>query len=152
MKRPANDAPVIRATRWVIMGRLRAWPAGLLVACSPALVNGCTDPGSLGFDYDFARGPSGWVSGFADYPVGQDAFYMLEADFRPLRPLSTPPGAPSTSPGRTAATTSGCITRPRWRFLRILSFECASRSRSPPTPPAAAWVPAARQERLLVLE
>jgi hypothetical protein len=47
---------------------------------------GCSDTGSLGFDYDFARGPSGWVEGFADYPADQDAFFMLEADYRALPP------------------------------------------------------------------
>ena len=26
----------------------------------------CSDTGSLGFDYDFARGPAGWEEGFAD--------------------------------------------------------------------------------------
>jgi hypothetical protein len=54
---------------------------------SAGLGAGCSDSiGTLGFDYDLARGPSGWVAGFADYPAGQDAFFMLEADYRPLLP------------------------------------------------------------------
>jgi len=57
---------------------------GLLMGA--VLAAACSDDGSLGFDYDFARGPSGWVEGFADYPFGQDAFYMLEADYRALEP------------------------------------------------------------------
>ncbi len=33
---------------------------------------------------DFAAGTAGWNAGFADYPVGQDAFFELDADYRPL--------------------------------------------------------------------
>lgn len=58
----------------------------LVFLCGVIAGSSCSDTGSLGFDYDFARGPSGWVPDFADYPAGQDVFYMLEADYRPLEP------------------------------------------------------------------
>jgi hypothetical protein len=39
---------------------------------------------------DFAQGTQGWIADFADYPVGQDDFYELEADYRTLpEPLNT---------------------------------------------------------------
>ena len=70
--------------------RHRGWLAAGILATGLALASGCSDDGSLGFDYDFARGPSGWVAGFADYPAGQRPLFMLEADYRPLpAPLDT---------------------------------------------------------------
>ena len=33
---------------------------------------------------DFRQSGQGWVAGFADYPVGEDAFYELTADYRAL--------------------------------------------------------------------
>ena len=67
-------------------GRLAA---GVLAA-GLALASGCSDTGSLGYDFHFSRGPAGWAEGFADYPAGQDAFFMLEADYRALpAPLDT---------------------------------------------------------------
>jgi hypothetical protein len=56
----------------------------LLVA---AACHSPTSPGSVvTSSFDFAAGPQGWVSGFADYPAGQEAFYELVADYRPLPP------------------------------------------------------------------
>jgi hypothetical protein len=66
--------------------RHRGWFAGCALAVALALANGCSDDESVGFEYEFAGGPSGWVEGFADYPVGQDGFFMLEADYRALLP------------------------------------------------------------------
>ena len=41
-------------------------------------------------DPNFPSATQGWVAGFADYPVGQDGFFELEADYRALRaPLNT---------------------------------------------------------------
>ncbi len=58
--------------------------SGLLCA------TGCSDGDSLGFDYDFSRGPSGWVEGYADYPASEEPIFMLEADYRALpSPLDT---------------------------------------------------------------
>lgn len=57
--------------------------AGPVVALLLALP-GCSDDESIGFDFDFGQGSAGWEADFADYPVGEDAFYMLEADDRPL--------------------------------------------------------------------
>jgi len=54
----------------------------VLAAC------GADDPQTIRID--FAPGTQSWVAGFADYPVGQDNFYELEADHRPLpAPLNT---------------------------------------------------------------
>ena len=35
---------------------------------------------------DFTQGPQGWTAGFADYPVGQESFFELTADYRALLP------------------------------------------------------------------
>lgn len=34
--------------------------------------------------FDFAQGNHGFVAGFADYPVGEETFYELESELRPL--------------------------------------------------------------------
>jgi hypothetical protein len=34
-------------------------------------------------DFDFSTGDHGWTAGFADYPVGQEAFFELQAELRP---------------------------------------------------------------------
>jgi hypothetical protein len=68
----------------------RSGLAACVLAAGLAFANGCSDTRSLGYDFHFSRGPSGWVEGFADYPAGQDAFFMLEADYRALAaPLDT---------------------------------------------------------------
>ena len=36
------------------------------------------------FTLDFRQTDRGWVGDFADYPVGEDAFYELVAEYRPL--------------------------------------------------------------------
>jgi len=49
----------------------------LLLSC------GCgADP--MTFALDFRQSDQGWNGGFADYPVGQDAFYELGAEYRAL--------------------------------------------------------------------
>lgn len=50
-----------------------------------------TDPsGTTTAIADFSYGQHQWESGFADYPVGQEAFYELEAEYRNLpAPLDT---------------------------------------------------------------
>jgi hypothetical protein len=75
------------------MAMAGAWPAppvagallsGLLCA------TGCSNSGSVGFDYDLGRGPSGWEEGFADYPASDEPIFMLEAGYRALpAPLDT---------------------------------------------------------------
>ena len=54
----------------------------LLVVMSGACSN--DDPKTIRID--FAAGTTGWNAGFADYPVGEDAFFELEADYGPLMP------------------------------------------------------------------
>ena len=41
---------------------------------------GCSGDDPMTIRIDFRQSGQGWVAGFADYPVGQDAFYELEAD------------------------------------------------------------------------
>ena len=58
-------------------------------------VIGCSS-GSSGEEVsiDFAQGPQGGTAGFADYPVGQEAFFELTADYRTLpAPLESMGGA-----------------------------------------------------------
>ncbi len=43
--------------------------------------------------------PQGWSHGFSDYPVGEEGFYKLKADYRPL-PASYFGGAGSCLPPR----------------------------------------------------
>ena len=72
---------------------MRSWKRWALVgtvSLSFLTLPGCSDDESVGFDFDFGLNPAGWEAGFADYPVGEDAFYMLEADYRGLpEPLET---------------------------------------------------------------
>jgi len=72
-------------------GRVRSLPAHAVLLLAVAMAAGCSDASkTLGFDYNFAQGPAGWVAGFADYPAANEDIFMLEADYRPLRePLDT---------------------------------------------------------------
>ncbi len=38
------------------------------------------------FRFNFTKGTQGWQGGFAEYPLGQDVFYELIFDYRPLLP------------------------------------------------------------------
>ena len=56
-----------------------------------ALIGGCsghpTEPtDALTFDFDFSRGPQGFVAGFADYPPDHADFYELTSGYRALPP------------------------------------------------------------------
>jgi len=64
----------------------QGWLVAGVLAIGVACGAGCSDDESIGFDYDFAGGPSGWVEGFADYPAGQDGLFELVADYRALEP------------------------------------------------------------------
>jgi len=66
------------------MTNRRRWVLASSAAVCLLALPGCTDDDSVGFDFDFGRGPAAWEAGFADYPVGEDAVYKLEADYRPL--------------------------------------------------------------------
>ena len=49
----------------------------------------CSDEEAMTVALDFRQTDRGWVGDFADYPVGEDEFYELVADYRPLpEPLS----------------------------------------------------------------
>lgn len=51
------------------------------------LLSGCSE-GSRGEEavIDFTLGTKGFTAGFSDYPVGQERFFELEDDYRPLPP------------------------------------------------------------------
>jgi hypothetical protein len=55
-----------------------------LVALASLQCGNPVSPRAVTFTCDFAAGADGWVSGFADYPAGENAFYELVADYRPL--------------------------------------------------------------------
>jgi hypothetical protein len=70
------------------------------VLLAAAACHSPTSPGSaMTSSFDFADGPQGWMPGFADYPAGQETFYELMADYRPL--------PPSLAAGRSALYISG---------------------------------------------
>ncbi len=58
--------------------------------CLLPLLAACNNDDPQTVRIDFTQGTQGWVAGFADYPVGQDGFFELEADYRALlSPLNT---------------------------------------------------------------
>ena len=68
----------------------RRWPVVVILVIGLVCLVACSDKGSLGYGYDFARGPAGWIELFADYPAGQEGLFNLVADYRPLpAPLDT---------------------------------------------------------------
>lgn len=53
----------------------------------------CSNDDSTAIAIDFRQSSHGWAGDFADYPIGEDAFYELEADYRALPdPLSSSGG------------------------------------------------------------
>ncbi len=54
------------------------------------LVAGCSNDDPQTIRIDFSQGAQGWVGSFTDYPVGEDDFFELKVDYRPLlQPLNT---------------------------------------------------------------
>jgi len=47
-------------------------------------LGGCSGDDRMTIPLDFRQSERGWVAGFADYPVGQDDFFELQADYRAL--------------------------------------------------------------------
>lgn len=56
----------------------------LLSACGSDIDSSHLDPHASHLTIDFNEGGSGWKSGFADYPAGEEAFYELSAGIAPL--------------------------------------------------------------------
>jgi hypothetical protein len=67
---------------------LRFLPAfSMVVLLASALA--CSNDDPMTFAIDFRQSSQGWVGDFADYPIGEDAFYELGTDHRALpEPLS----------------------------------------------------------------
>ncbi len=66
---------------------LHGWPFCLSLL---TLLAGCKNDDPHTVRIDFTQSTQGWVGGFADYPIGEEAFFELEADYRALRaPLNT---------------------------------------------------------------
>ncbi|MGH8502947.1 MAG: PEP-CTERM sorting domain-containing protein [Gammaproteobacteria bacterium] len=51
---------------------------------------GDNDDDEKTFSFDFSNSARGWTGGFADYPFGQEAFFELLFDLRPLLPDLNP--------------------------------------------------------------
>lgn len=62
--------------------RSRAARLANVIAIAASLGACSEDPTT--FPLDFRQSDQGWEGGFADYPVGEDAFYELLVDYRPL--------------------------------------------------------------------
>ena len=61
----------------------------ILYIVTSFVLGACSGDDPMTIRMDFRQSDQGWVASFADYPVGQDAFYELEADYRALpEPLS----------------------------------------------------------------
>lgn len=56
----------------------------ILCIATGVVLAGCSGDDPMTIRVDFRQSDQGWVAGFADYPVGQDAFFELEADYRAL--------------------------------------------------------------------
>ncbi len=54
------------------------------IAAGCCLCELCPLAGTVELSYDFGDGAHGWQAGFADYPVGTDAFHELDSGIRPL--------------------------------------------------------------------
>jgi hypothetical protein len=66
------------------MSRNASWCVRLLSAVSLAVLL-CVLPASgQTVHFDFSTGTHGFIAGFADYPVGEETFYELDAGLRPL--------------------------------------------------------------------
>ena len=72
-------------------GRLRvSWRA--VISLAALLMLGCNSDNPIGpsdeitVRLNFSMGQQGWTAGFADYPVGQEAFFELDSDYRALPP------------------------------------------------------------------
>ena len=63
-----------------------ASPLRLVALFIVVLSGACTNDSPQTIRIDFAAGTAGWVAAFADYPVGQDAFFELDTGYRPLMP------------------------------------------------------------------
>ena len=64
--------------------------AMLVLAVGSWCLTGCSDADTVGYDFQFSRGPQGWVELFADYPADNEGIFGLVADYRPLpEPLNT---------------------------------------------------------------
>jgi len=68
----------------MMMQRLRRGLVASVLAVGLLSLAGCSDTGSLGYDFHFSRGPQGWMELFADYPADNEGIFELVADYRPL--------------------------------------------------------------------
>ena len=62
------------------------------------VIGGCSDhpnepTDALTFNFDFSRGPQGFIAGFADYPPAHAESYELTSDYRTLPPPLEPQSA-----------------------------------------------------------
>jgi hypothetical protein len=67
----------------MIQGARRRLAAGVLALGASPLC-GCQDRGSVVYDFQFSRGPQGWVELFADYPANKTAIPSTASWWRRL--------------------------------------------------------------------
>jgi hypothetical protein len=83
-----------RCIQWCIVGLL---PLSLDLFSASGFISsdgvfGCSsgdaflDGGERTFSFNLTEGTQGWRGGFAEYPLGQEVFYELIFDYRPLLP------------------------------------------------------------------
>ena len=63
--------------------KARCCVRGIFVVVAAAILQVLPASGQT-VHFDFSTGDHGFVAGFADYPVGEEAFYELDAGLRPL--------------------------------------------------------------------
>jgi predicted small secreted protein len=64
--------------------------AASVLAVASCCLAACSHTDTVGYDFQFSRGPQGWTALFADYPADNEAIFDLVADYRALpEPLNT---------------------------------------------------------------
>jgi hypothetical protein len=64
--------------------RLKQVVCGVFPSLLVCFSIGCSKADRIGYRFDFAQGPQGWIPGFADYPPADEAIYGLRADYSSL--------------------------------------------------------------------
>ncbi|MDQ3730566.1 MAG: hypothetical protein M3329_01025 [Pseudomonadota bacterium] len=110
-----------RCIQWCIVGLL---PLSLDLFSASGFISsdgvfGCSsgdaflDGGERTFSFNLTEGTQGWRGGFAEYPLGQEVFYELIFDYRPLLPDLDPNETAFSSPATITAMICSCSSSTR---------------------------------------